>query len=145
MRPHTLHRRVLAGLAAGVALLVLDGLLHANPLAQRLYSAYAPMSRSSVNAFAGSAIDLAYGVILTAIFVMLRPSLPGKGALTKGLSYAGIVWFFRVVMRVASEWVMTTVPIGVHLYTLGAGLVQLLIVAGVIALLLPDRLGSSPA
>jgi len=57
-----MRRLVLVGLAAGVAFLVLDGLLNANPLAQQVYAVYRPMARSSVNAIAGSLVDLAYGL-----------------------------------------------------------------------------------
>ncbi len=131
-------RQILVGLLAGVVFLVLDGILNANPLAQRLYAVYQPIARPSVNALAGSAIDLAYGVILALLFVTLRESLPGQTILTKVLSFGLIVWFLRVCMRVAGEWVTTTVPPSVHAYTLAGGLVQILLVAGIIALLLPD-------
>ncbi len=130
-------RQVLVGLLAGVVFLALDGLLNANPLARRLYSAYQPIARPAVNALAGSAIDLAYGVILAFVFVMLRASLPGQTSLAKALSFGLFVWFLRVVMRVGGEWVMTVVPARVHAYTLVTGLVQALIVAAVLALLLP--------
>ena len=132
-------RQILVGLVAGVAFLVLDGVLHANPLAQRLYVAYQPIARQSVSALAGSAIDLAFGMILAGLFSALRASLPGRSSVTKGLSFGLMVWFLRVCMRVAGELVVTVVPAEVHAYTLGAGLVQVLIVAGVIALLLPER------
>ena len=131
-------RRIFVGLIAGVALLMLDGVLNANALAQRLYAVYHPIARPGVNAIAGSAIDLAYGVILVAIFVTLRPSLPGRTRLMKGLSFGVMVWFMRVVMRVAGEWVTMTVPNATHAYTLAAGLVQVLLVAAIIALLLPE-------
>ncbi len=132
-------RQIGVGLVAGVAFLVLDGALNANPLAQRLYAAYQPIARPGVNALAGSAIDLAYGVILAWLFVMLRASLPGSAGLTKALSFGLIVWFLRVLMRVAGEWVMTVVPAPVHAYTLAAGLVQALVVAAIIAALLPQE------
>jgi hypothetical protein len=83
-------------------------------------------------------VDLAYGVILVALFLTLWPGLPGQTSLMKGLSFGVIVWFLRVVMRVAGEWVTTTVPTSTHAYTLAVGLVQLLLVAGIIALLLPS-------
>ena len=73
-----MRRQICAGLVAGLAFLVLDGVMNANPLAQRLYAAYQPIARSSVNAAAGSVIDLAFGVILAVLFVRLRPSLPGR-------------------------------------------------------------------
>ena len=132
-----MFRVVSVGLAAGVALLITDALLNANPLARRLYAAYDPIARSSVNALAGSAIDLALGVILVVLFVTLWPSLPGETSLVKGLSFGVMVWLLRVVMRVASDWVTTTVPPSTHLYTLGGGLLQILLVAALIAVLLP--------
>lgn len=134
-----MRRQILVGLVAGVAFLVLDGILNANPLAQRLYAAYQPIARQSVNAVAGSLIDLAFGMILAGFFSALRTSLPGRSRVTKGLSFGLMVWFLRVCMRVAGEWVVTVVPVEVHAYTLGAGLVQMLIVASLIALLLPER------
>lgn len=70
-----------------VAFLILDGLINANPLAQQLYTAYRPITRATVNAFAGSLIDLAYGPILVGLLVVLRPSLPGQSSLVKGLSF----------------------------------------------------------
>src|SRR5512137_322204 len=118
-------RQIVVGLAAGVAFLVLDGILNANPLAQQVYAVYRPIARPSVNALAGSLIDVAYGLILVALFVTLRHCLPGQTSLMKGVSFGAIVWFLRVVMRVAGEWVTTTVPISAHVYTLLAGLVQM--------------------
>ena len=137
-REDTMLRQIVVGLIAGVAFLILDGLVNANPLAQRLHAAYQPIARPSVNALAGSAVDLAYGVILVAFFLTLRPSLPGRTSLLKGLSFGLMVWFLRVVMRVAGEWVTTTVPTSTHAYTLATGLVQVLLVGGLIALLLPQ-------
>jgi len=133
-----MRRQICAGLVAGLAFLVLDGVMNANPLAQRLYAAYQPIARSSVNAAAGSVIDLAFGVILAVLFVRLRPSLPGRTPLMKALSFGVMVWFLRVCMRVAGEFVVTVVPTSTHVYTLVAGLVQILIVASIIALLVPE-------
>jgi len=130
-------RQVVVGLVAGVAFLILDGVLNANPVAQRVYAVYRPIARPSVNAAAGSAVDVAYGLILVVLFVTLRHCLPGGTSLTKGMSFGAMVWFLRVVMRVAGEWVMTTVPSSTHAYSLLSGLVQMLFVAGLIALLLP--------
>jgi len=136
-------RRIVVGLAAGVVFLILDGLLNANPLAQQVYAGYRPIARSSVNVLAGSLVDLAYGLILVALFVTLRHCLPGRKGLTKGVSFGLMVWFLRVVMRVAGEWVTTTLPPSAHAYSLVAGLVQMLLVAIVIALLLPQSHGAT--
>ena len=136
-------RQIVVGLAAGVVFLVLDGLVNANPLARQVYVAYQPIARTSVDAVAGSLIDLAYGLILVALFVTLRHCLPGRRDLMKGLSFGAMVWFLRVAMRVAGEWVVTTVPASAHAYTLLAGLVQTLTVAVVVALLLPRSHGDA--
>lgn len=138
-------RQILAGLSAGVVFLVFDAILNANPLAQRLYAVYRPITRPSINPLAGSLIDLAYGVILAWLFVTLRASLPGHTSLLKGFSFGLIVWFLRVVMRVAGEWVVSNVPPLVHAYSLVAGLVQVLVVTIMIALLLPMAKSTGPA
>ncbi len=130
-------RQIVVGLVAGIVFLVLDGVLNANPLAQRLYAAYQPILRPGANALAGSVVDLAYGLVLVWLFSTLWTSLPGATSLTKALSFGLMVWFLRVCMRVAGEWVMTVVPVPVHAYTLAAGLVQALVVAAIIAWLLP--------
>jgi hypothetical protein len=77
-----MRRPIVVGLVAGVAFLVLDGVLNANALAQRLYAAYRPIARPSVHALAGSAVDLAYGVILVGLFVRLcaRASRVGRAS-----------------------------------------------------------------
>jgi hypothetical protein len=38
-----------------------------------------------------------------------------------------MVWFFRVVMAVASQWMMFIIPIKTLLYTLVAGMGEMLI------------------
>lgn len=131
-------RQIVVGFVAGTAFLVTDGLVHANPLARRLYAVYRPIARPSINPLAGSAIDLVYGVVLTALFAILRQRLPGETGFAKAMSFGAMVWFLRVGMRVAGEWVTTTVPASTHAYTLAAGLVQVLLVSIVIAMLLPD-------
>ena len=66
-----MSRFVIASVVTGVVFAVLDGLIHANPLAQRLYAVYKPLARTSVNAPAGIAIDLAYGFLMAAVFLLL--------------------------------------------------------------------------
>jgi hypothetical protein len=63
----------------------------------------------------------------------------------KGLSFGAMVWFLRVVMRVAGEWITTTLPASAHVYTLLAGLIQVLLVTGLIALLVPQTDEASTA
>jgi hypothetical protein len=72
-------------------------------------------------------IDLLFGFIMAGIFLLLYKSLPGETGLIKGMSFAVMVWFFRVVMYVASQWMMFIVPVKTLVYSLGAGLGEMLI------------------
>ncbi len=103
---------------------ILDGLLNANPVAQRLYAAYRPIARQSVNAPLGLLFDIVSGVVMAALFVTLMPALPG-GWLTKGLAFGVMVWFFRVAMGVAAQAVMFQVPGSALAYALITGLVEM--------------------
>ena len=85
---------------------------------------------------AGVAIDLAYGFIMAAVFLLLYTSLPGENGIVKGLSYAILVWFFRVVMSAASTWLMFTVPTKNLVYNLLAGLVEILAIGTLFGLTL---------
>jgi hypothetical protein len=105
----------------------MDGLSNANPWATRLMEVYKPLAKSAINVPAGIVIDLAYGFILAGIFLLLYASLPGEAGLVKGVSFALLVWFCRVVMAVASTWLMFTVPVPTLLYTLLTGLGEMLV------------------
>ena len=120
-------RYLIVSFASGILFGILDGAINANPLAQRLYSVYSPIARTSINPAAGIAIDLAYGFIMAAVFLLLYQSLPGETGIVKGLSFAVLVWFFRVVMSAASTWIMFNIPIPTLIYNLVAGLVEMLV------------------
>ena len=64
---------------------------------------------------------------MAAVFLLLYQSLPGETGFVKGVSFALLVWFFRVVMSAASQWVMFNVPGKALLYSLLAGLGEMLI------------------
>ena len=117
---------LVVSIASGILFGILDGLINANPVAQRLYAVYKPIAKPSMNVAAGIAIDLAYGFIMAAVFLLLYPSLPGETGLVKGLSFAVLAWFFRGVMSAASTWMMYRVPARTVLYTLFAGLAEML-------------------
>jgi hypothetical protein len=120
-------RYIIVSIVSGILFGVLDGLINANPLAQRLYAVYKPIAKTSLNLPAGVAIDLVYGFVMAGVFLLLYKSLPGQVGLMKGISFALLVWFFRVVMYSASQWMMLSVPTGTLLYTLVAGLGEMLI------------------
>lgn len=118
---------ILVSVIGGIFFAALDGIINANPVAQKLFEAYKPITRTSVNALAGILIDLAYGFILAGLFTLLHKSLPGASGWVKGLSFGLIVWFLRVVMSVASQWIMYRLPPAALVYTLLTGLGEMLI------------------
>ena len=128
----------------GVLFGILDGLINANPVARRLYEAFEPIARDSLNAVAGLLIDLLYGFALAGLFLLLYRSLPGDPGWLKGLSLGAIVWFFRVLMSVASQWMMFRVPLATLGYTLLAGLAEMLIIGFFIGLTLKHGVSQSP-
>jgi hypothetical protein len=129
-------RYIIVSVGGGILFGVLDGVINANSLAQRLYQVYAPIMKKSINPVAGIAIDLAYGFIMAALFLLLYQSLPGQSGLVKGLSFGVIVWFFRVVMSAASTWMMFTVPANTLLYNLMTGLGEMLVLGSLYGLTL---------
>jgi hypothetical protein len=115
------------GIAGGLLFALMDGLIHANPIAQELLSVYAPLARPSVNTAAGVIIDLLCGLVLAGLFLVLYRSLPGGSGVRKGVSFGLITWFLRVVMQAASAWVMFTVPEIALVYLVVAGLLEMLV------------------
>jgi hypothetical protein len=118
---------ILVSIISGILFGILDGLINANPIAQRLLAVYQPIAKTSVNLPAGIAIDLAYGFIMAGIFLLLYHSLPGESGLVKGISFALLVWFFRVAMSVISNWMTFDVPVNTLLYMLLTGLGEQLV------------------
>ena len=118
---------IVISLISGVLFGVLDGFINANPMAVRLNEVYKPITRDSVNFIAGIGIDIVYGFLLAGIFLVLYPSLPGGSGLLKGLSFGVLVWIFRVVMNVLSQWVMYKVPLKTLGYTLLTGFAEMLV------------------
>ena len=126
------------GLVAGIVFVLLDALINANPVAQRLYTAYRPIMRISVNVPLGVAFDLLFGIAMADIFIALAAALPAHW-LTRGLAFGLIAWFFRVVMSAASQAVMFQIPISTTIYTLISGLAEMLLLGLLYASLLRPR------
>ena len=120
-------RYIIVSVVGGILFGAMDTLINANPLAQRLYEVYKPIAKESINVPAGVVIDLVYGFVMAGVFLLLYKSLPGEAGLLKGISLAFLVWFFRVVMYVASEWMTINVPINALIYRLLTGLGEMLI------------------
>jgi len=119
---------ILVSVASGVLFAILDGVINANAFARRLFEFYKPIARTSFNPLAGILIDLTFGFVMAGVFLLLYASLPGETGLVKGVSFAILVWFFRVVMSTASQWVMFNVPGKALLYSLLMGLGEMLVI-----------------
>jgi len=120
-------RYIIVSTVSGILFGSMDGLINANPLARRFYEVYKPIAKTSVNLPAGIVIDLVYGFVMAGIFIILFKSLPGETGLVKGISFALIVWFFRVVMYVATQWMTLNIPVEALLYTIVSGLGEMII------------------
>ena len=118
---------ITVSIVSGILFGVMDGVINANSLAQKLNKVYNTIAKTSMNIPAGIVIDLIYGFVMAGIFLLLYNSLPGELGLVKGISFAFLAWFFRVVMYVNSQWMMFNVPIGALLYTLLTGLCEMII------------------
>lgn len=125
---------ILKSLLIGIIFGFLDGLIHANPIAENLYDIYEPISRDSINVIAGIIIDIVYGFILCGVFLLLHKSLPGVG-FVKGLGYGVLMWIFRVMMYAITQWMMFAIPLETILYMILAGLFEMLIIGGLIGVL----------
>lgn len=120
-------RYIIVSIVGGFAFGTMDGLINANPFAQKLFEVYKPIAKTSLNIPAGIIIDLIYGFVMAGLFLLLYKSLAGETSLLKGLSFASIAWFFRVVMSVVSSWMMFNIPAGALVYSLVAGLGEMLV------------------
>ncbi|HEX7555637.1 MAG TPA: hypothetical protein VF338_03355 [Leptolinea sp.] len=127
---------IIVSIISGILFGTLDGLINANPLAVRLFEVFKPIARTTINIPAGVVIDLVYGFALAGLFLLLYPALPGNAGAVKGISFALIVWFLRVVMGVISQWMMYTVPVNSLVYSLLAGLGEMLILGLLYGLML---------
>ena len=118
---------IVVSIISGFLFGFMDGLINANPFAQRLFEFYKPIAKTSINIPAGIVIDLIYGFVMAGVFLLLYSSLPGSGGLLKGISFGLLVWFFRVVMHIATTWMTLNVPISAVVYALLTGLAEMLI------------------
>lgn len=118
---------IIVSLASGILFGLMDGIINANPFARRLFEVYKPIAKTSFNPLAGIVIDLVFGFVMAGVFLILYASLPGETGLIKGVSFAILAWFFRVVMYTASQYVMFNVPVKALLYSLVTGLGEMLV------------------
>jgi hypothetical protein len=128
----------IVGIVSGFLFGIMDGIINANSLAIKLFEVFKPIAKTSVNMIAGIMIDIAFGFLLAALFILLYPSLPGEAGLLKGVSFALIIWYLRVVMSVVSQWMMYKIPVRTLLYNLLTGLCEMLILGILYGITLPS-------
>jgi hypothetical protein len=105
----------------------MDGLINGNPYAVKHMECYKPIAKKTINVPAGLLIDILYGFVISGIFLIIWPSLPTEIGIIKGLTYGLGMWFFRVLMRVISDWMMFNIPLKTLFYFLLAGLIEMII------------------
>ena len=74
---------IIVSVVSGIMFGILDGVIHANPLAQKLYEVYKPIARTSINPLAGIVIDLVYGFVMAGVFLLLYKACPARLDLSK--------------------------------------------------------------
>ncbi len=116
---------LIAGFAGGVIFVLLDFVLNVNPLAQRLAKPYKPIARKAMPLVAAVLIDVLSSLAMAGIFLLLRPAFPGSTIVGAGLSFGLLAWFFRVLMGSLSNWIMFETPPTTHLYSIAAGLLEM--------------------
>ena len=121
---------ILISIISGILFAMMDGLINANPYAQKLMECYKPIVKTSINVPAGIAIDLFYGFAMCGIFLLIYDSLPTDSGIIKGLVYGLVMWFFRVIMSVLTTYMTHKVPVKTLTYILLSGLMEMLILGG---------------
>jgi len=116
---------LIAGFTGGVIFVLLDFVLNVNPLAQRLAEPYKPIARKGMPLAAAIVIDVLSSFAMAGIFLLLRPAFPGSKIVGAGVSFGLMAWFFRVLMGSLSQWIMFEMPLTTHLYSIAAGLVEM--------------------
>ena len=85
-------RYIIVGLASGLLFAILDGVIHANPLARKLYAVYQPIARTSLNPLVGLAIDIAFGFIMAIVFLLIRSTRARSQSIGKNIPFWTAFW-----------------------------------------------------
>lgn len=77
-------RYIVVSVAGGLILGLLDGLINANPYAQKLFEAYKPIAKSSVNIFWGLGLTFFTGLSWREYFFSSTQVCRGRQRFSKG-------------------------------------------------------------
>jgi hypothetical protein len=134
-------RLIVAGIAASVLFLVLDAVLGTAGgfIGAQVFGVpveQPPVFEAKVKF--GLIFELINGFMLAIIYAVIHPSLPGQGW-KKGIGYGLLVWGLRVVMGAFSTYTMTDMSPVLIAITVVTGLIEVLILAIVIAAIYKAR------
>jgi hypothetical protein len=129
-------RFTIAALTTGILFGAMDGLVNGNPWAVKLLECYKPIARTEINVSAGILIDFFYGFAIAGFYYFLLPVLPAGNPFIKGIIFGIGIWFFRVLMHVASSWVMFNIPVRTLIYLLISGLIEMMLLGMVNGLII---------
>lgn len=115
------------GVVVGVVFIILDALINANPLGVKALEFYTPIARDGILLPVGIVSDLVSGFLIVGFFALFYKSLPTSSGIVKGIIFGLIAGYLRVVMNVAASFTMFKMPAGSALYTLCAGMVEMVI------------------
>ena len=132
------------GLVVGVAFIILDAVLHANPLGARALEFYLPIAREGTLIPVGIASDLVSGFLIVLFFGLFRTALPGSSGVGKGVIFGLIVSYLRVAMNVAASYTMFRMPVTSALYTLASGTFEMTFLGFLTGLLYRPRTTKQP-
>ena len=128
-----IKRLMITGITASILFLVLDAMFGVlggiiGELVFGVSASQPPVSKQMI----GLIFELINGFMLTVIYAIIYPALPGKNW-KKGVSYGLVVWGVRVVMWAFSTYMMTDMAPAMIVITVLTGLVEMLIICVVIA------------
>lgn len=121
-------RFIIISILSGIIFAILDGIINANPIAQKLMESYNPIAKTSINVPLGILIDLFYGFVMCAVFLLIYNVLPSDNMVIKGIMYGLIIWFFRVLMSVLTTYMTLQIPVKTLVYILLTGLIEVIII-----------------
>jgi hypothetical protein len=133
-------RLIVAGIAASVLFLVLDMVLGTagGVIGAQVFDlAFEQPPGIEAKIKFGLIFELINGFMLAIIYAVIHPSLPGQGW-KKGIGYGLLVWGLRVVMGAFSTYMMTDMSPVLIAITVVTGLIEVLILAIVIAAIYRD-------
>jgi hypothetical protein len=109
-------------------------------VATRLLDEFSPIAKSTINIPAGVLVDFIFGFGISAIFLLIRDSVPGKSRIMKGINFGLGLWFLRVLMGVATYCVMFDISLPTLGYIGLTGLAEMVMLGIINALIIYPKL-----